>query len=259
MAGVSVVIITKNEEKRIASCIDSVRWADEVIVVDGLSTDRTAAIAQEKGAQVIAHRFEDDFGLERNIGIDHSRGEWILQLDADEIVTEGLRQQIQNIASSAQTPYVAYKFIRKNIFLGHVMRYGGWRHYSLHFFKKGYARYNGRVHHILEVNGRTGTLQAEIEHRPFENITQVISRQNRYTTIEARELFEKHGAISTRIIRHNLTIKPFKIFWKIYVRKKGYKEGVYGIVFTIIDMMTHFLRWAKYWQILITKEEEATS
>ncbi len=255
MGTLSVVIITKNEAARIGSCIDSVRWADEVIVVDGLSTDKTAEVARAHGAKVISHRFEDDFGLERNIGIDAAHGDWILQLDADEIVTEHLKAEIQNVISSSDSPHAAYKFIRKNIFLGHVMRYGGWWHYSLHFFKRGYARYHGRVHHVLEVNGTVGTISAEIEHRPFDSIAQVIQRQNRYTSIEAKELFEQYGVLPYRLVRQNLTIKPLKIFWKIYIRKRGYREGVYGIVFTIIDMMTHFLRWAKYWQIVMQAQD----
>lgn len=244
----SVVIITKNEEEKIGRCLESVKWADEIVVVDGYSTDRTVEICRQCGAKIIQHQFEGDFGKERNIGTDEASGDWILQLDGDDVVTDGLRQKIEDILSK-EVEYVAYKFIRKNFFLGHLMRYGGWYYYYPHLYKKGFARYEGRVHHLLKIDGKIGVLEEAIEHYPFQNLEQFINRQNRYTSIEAEEMLQKEGLIDAKVVRYNLTVKPIKLFWKMFVKKKGFKEGRYGLVFSILYAWVHFIKWAKYWEL----------
>jgi glycosyltransferase involved in cell wall biosynthesis len=248
----SVVILTKNEEDKIRKCLESVKWADEVILVDGFSTDRTADIAKECGAKVIQHKFEGDFGEERNIGIDNSSGDWILQLDADEVVTEGFKNKVTDILNGNYR-HTAYKFLRKNIFLGRFMRYGGWYHYSSHFFKKGHARYKGRVHHHLIADGEIAPLDVEIEHYPFASVADLITRQNRYTTIEAQEILELEGKLDEKKIRYNIKVKPVKLFWKFYVKKRGYREGMHGFVFSVLFAWVHFLKWVKYWELVREK------
>lgn len=243
----SIVIICKNEEDKIGRCLESVRWADEIVVVDGFSTDGTVEICKNYGARVIQHQFAGDFGQERNIGIDNCSGGWILQLDADDVVTQGFRDKLTEILQTG-TEFAAYKFLRKNFFLGHLMRYGGWYHYSLHLFKRGFARYKGRVHHELIVDGKIGILNAEVEHHPFQNLTQFIARQNRYTTLEAKELVQLQGKIDEKQIQYNLRVKPIKLFWKFYIKKKGFREGMHGLIFSILFAWVHFLKWAKYWQ-----------
>jgi glycosyltransferase involved in cell wall biosynthesis len=248
----SVVILTKNEEDRIRTCLESIKWVDEIVLVDGESTDRTIDIAKEYGAKIVSHKFGGDFGEERNIGIDNSSGDWILQLDADEVVTEGFRKRVEEILNGDYGP-TAYKFIRKNTFLGKFMRYGGWYHYSPHFFKKGYARYKGRVHHHLIADGEIAKLEEEIEHNPFDNITELIGRQNRYTNLEAQEIFDLRGKIDEKEIRYNIKLKPVKLFWKFYVKKKGYKEGMHGFIFSVLFAWVHFLKWVKYWELVREK------
>jgi len=252
----SVVIIAKNEEDKIRNCLESVKWADEIVVVDGFSTDSTVDICRKYGARVVQHRFEGDFGEERNIGIDNSFGDWILQLDADEVVTEDFKNKVMKILRG-EGEATAYKFLRKNFFLGRFMRHGGWYHYSAHFFKKGFARYEGRVHHKLVADGEIAPLDAEIEHYPFDNIAQLITRQNRYTTIEAKELLELRGVIDEKEIRYNVKVKPVKLFWKFYIKKKGFKDGMHGFVFSVLFAWVHFLKWAKYWE-LVRKSEKSS-
>lgn len=251
----SVVIITKNEEDKVARCLESVKWAGEIIMVDARSKDRTTEIGKRYGAKIIYSDFADDFGRERNIGIDNATSEWILQLDADEIVTPGLRTAIENVLKKG-SEFHAFKFKRKNFFLGHFMKYGGWYHYSLHFFKRGFARYRGRVHHILDVKGKIGTMEEEIEHYPFSSLSQFVERQNRYTSIEAKEMLEQQKILPLRIIRYNLCRKPLKLFWKLYVKKRAFKDGMFGLVFSILFTWVHFLRWAKYWEQTIKVDEK---
>jgi glycosyltransferase involved in cell wall biosynthesis len=248
---ISVVVLTKNEEEKIKNCLESLRWADEVVIVDGFSTDRTVDIAREYGAKVVQHKFEGDFGKERNIGVENSTGDWVLQLDADEVVTEGFRKKTIAMLKG-DDKHAAYKFFRKNFFIGRFMRYGGWYHHSHHFFRKGFAHYDGKVHHQLVIDGEEGTLKADVEHYPFQSISQLISRQNRYTTIEARELFELRGKIDEKEVEFNIKKKPVKLFWKFYVKKKGFLEGVHGLVFSVLFAWVHFLKWAKYWEMCRT-------
>ena len=130
------------------------------------------------------------------------------------------------------------------------MRWGGWYHHSYHLFKKGYARYDGKVHHQLLVDGETGLLDAEVAHYPFKDLSQLITRQDRYTNLEAKELLDQRGKIDEKEVRYNVKVKPAKLFWKFYVKKKGYREGMHGFIFSVLFSWTHFLKWAKYWELV---------
>jgi len=248
----TALLIVKNEEKRIKGCLDSVRWADEIVVVDGFSRDKTVEICNEYGAKVVQHEFEGGFDIDCNLGIDNSLGDWILKLDADEVVTDSLKEDIQRVLEDDEG-HSAFKFHRKNFFLGHFMRYGGWYHYSLHFFKKGKARYKGQVHETLIVDGKIGQLEGDCEHYPFSSLTEFIDRHNRYSNIEAQRIFDEQGLLNKKTINYNLKIKPLKRFWKFYVKKKGFLEGIYGLVFSVLFAWVHFLNWAKYWEMVKDK------
>jgi len=245
---ISAVILTKNEAHLIRRCLEAIRWVDEIIVVDGESTDGTPEICREYGATVVTHRFEGDFGQERNIGNAHATKDWILQLDADDLATEGFRRAAEEVLRN-ESPHAAYRFRRTNCFLGHWMRYGGWDHYSLHFFRRGKARYQGRVHHALLVDGSIGTLEATIEHYPFTSLEQFVDRQNRYTSLEALELMAQRSAVSEHELRYQLMVRPIKLFWKLYVKKQGFRDGMHGLVFAGLYSFVHFLKWAKYWEL----------
>ena len=250
----TVVVTTKNEEDKIRKCLESVKWADQIVIVDGYSTDKTLDICREYGAKIVQNKFDGNFDKERNIGIDNATGDWILQLDADEIVTAGFRKDIENVLNT-DGGFNAYKFKRKNYFLGHPMIYGGWYHDSLHFFKRGFARYKGKIHETLIVDGKIGQLKGEVEHYPFKSITQFIARHDGYSAREALYVYEQRGIVSKKEIEYNLRIKPLKLFWKFYVKKQGFREGVYGLVFSVLYAWVHFLNWAKYWELIKNKTE----
>jgi glycosyltransferase involved in cell wall biosynthesis len=142
---ISAVILSKNSEKKIEKCLISLKgWADEILLVDGGSTDKTHDIAKRYGAKVYLHPFSGSFAEERNFGTDKASGDWVLQLDSDEIVTDALKSKCDE--TLPLTKCAAFKFRRKNVFLGHEFTYGGWYHWSQHLLKKGCARYEGRVH-----------------------------------------------------------------------------------------------------------------
>lgn len=244
---ISAVILTKNEAGRIRSCLQALRWVDEMIVVDGESTDGTPDICREHGAKVVTHRFSGDFGQERNVGTEHATKDWTLQLDADDLVTDEFCRAADAILRRG-SPHAAYRFRRTNCFLGRWMRHGGWDHYSLHFFRRGKARYQGRVHHDLLVDGTIGVLNAPVEHYPFDSLEQFLDRQNRYSSLEAQELFDREGPVPEATLRYHIMRRPLKLFWKVYVKKRAFLDGMHGLIFTGLFSFVYFLKWAKYWE-----------
>lgn len=250
----SVVILTKDAEDSVRDCLESIKGAEEIIIVDGFSSDRTVEICRNYTDNIILSEFKG-FAAERNKGIDSASGDWILQLDADEVVTSALAKALRE-AMGQPAPYVGYKFRRKNFFLGRPMRYGGWYHYSAHFFKKGFGRYEGLIHERLKLNGRQGVIEAEIEHRPFASIAQFISRQNRYTGYEAREILNEKGVLGKKVVMHNLYFKPLKLFWKFYLKKQGFREGMIGFIFSVLFSYVHFMKWIKYWELTYGQKAE---
>lgn len=251
----SAVIITKNAEDKVRNCLESIKWADEIVVVDGFSTDSTVSICQEYGAKIIQRKFQG-FDKERNAGVDQSSGDWILQLDADDVVTGGMRQAIEKILADSENKYAAYKFRRQNFFLGKAMKYGGWYHYSAHFFRKGKAFYQGSIHETLMVKGEMGKMEEIIEHHPFCSLSEFIDRQNRYTNLQAQRMLDEFGARDTAFARKGLLKKTRKTFWKLYVKKKGFLEGMHGIVFAVLYAWVEFSKWAKYWELVRKREEK---
>ncbi|KJJ83353.1 family 2 glycosyl transferase [Candidatus Omnitrophus magneticus] len=225
------------------------KWADEIIIVDGNSTDNTLAIARKYTDKIITSDFAG-FGEERNKGAEFAKGDWILQLDADEIVTDAMRNRLNSLLDGNDAGCASFKFRRKNIFLGKIMTYGGWYHYSHHLYKKGFAHYEGDIHEKLIVNGLTGTMEESLEHYPFYSLAEFIERQNRYTGLQAMEQFKSNPKITEKEILYNLRVKPLKLFWKMYFKKKGYKEGPHGFIFSILFAWVHFVKWAKYWEIV---------
>jgi len=222
-------------------------WADEIVVVDGESEDKTASIAEGLGAKVIQRRFEKDFSKERNAVMERSSGDWVLHMDADERVTDGFKKKVDGIIDSAEGVDIL-KFRRKNFFLGHAMEHGGFCHYIPNLVRKN-VRFEGALHERPVYQGGIETVEADIEHYPFSSITQFVERHNRYSSVEAEELFKLYGDSKLKEVKKNALRVTFKKFWKMYVKKKGYKEGMYGLVFSILFAFTNFLIWVKYWEM----------
>ena len=253
---ISAVLLTKNEESRVTRCLESIRWADEIIVVDGLSTDRTVEICQRYGARVMSRAFSGSFSEERNAGTDMAAGDWILQLDGDDEVSEELREALQRMLREGTT-HAAFNVRRKNNFLGHWMMRGGWYHYYRAVYPKSACRFEGLVHEVLQVQGTTGVLEGAIIHTPFTSLEQFITRQNRYTTLEARQILEQRGVLPAREVRYQVTWRPLKLFWKSYVKKQGFREGWHGLVFALLFMWVHVMKWVKYWELVRQHYEPA--
>jgi len=243
---VAAVIIAKNEERRIVSCLESVKWCDEIIVVDDMSTDDTHNICRHFKAKVVAHPLNEDYARQRNVGIETSGSDWILQLDADERVSPELKNDLKEKLKNSND-VIAYRICRKNYFLGKFMRYGGWYERQVRFFKKGKARYTRPIHEQLQINGKVGELKSCIEHYPFRTISEFIKRQLYYADIEARLLHQERGRLDLKEIRRHIMTRPAKLFFKLFIKKQGFRDGMHGFIFSILNAWRHLIIWSIYW------------
>jgi glycosyltransferase involved in cell wall biosynthesis len=245
-----VVLMTKNEEDKLIRCLEAVKWADEIVIVDDFSTDKTVELARRYTDKIIFHASLDNHDQQWNLGIDAASAEWILHIDADEIVPESLRQKIAQILLDAKG-FCAFRMMRRNHFLGRWMRFGGWTHSHLILFRKDSSRCVGKGIHVkVEVKGKIGALDAYIDHYPFKNITQFIDRQNHYSNAQAKEMFADFGQSKIKKeLKRNLKSRPFKLFWKMFVKKGAFRDGMHGFIFSVLFSWAHFLLWAKYWEL----------
>lgn len=251
---ISAVVMTKNVAHTVERVLKSITWADELVIVDGFSTDATLDICRKYTDKIIQNKWDGfRFATERNLGIKHASCDWILQIDPDERCTPEFRDAVLKMLEEKNNPNIAYDYHKKNYFLGHFMRYGGWYHYTRHMFKKGHAHYEGIIHERLIVDGKVGKMEEAIEHFPFDNISQFIERHNGYSDREAYQTLEEQGVLSDKEIRYQMTIKPFKRFYKFYIKKKGHKDGIYGFIFSVLFAWVHFLNWTKYWELVKLK------
>lgn len=247
----AVVLMTKNEETRLAACLDRVQgWADEIVIIDDLSTDRTVEVARRYTDRIFSMASEDDHCRQWNRGIERAASHWILHIDADEWVTPALKRAIDGVLID-DGGHSAFEIMRLNHFLGRPMRHGGWHHRHRILFRRDRARCVGRGIHSgarMQIDGTTGFLNSDIEHYPFSSIAQFLERQNRYTSVEAAIAVAEQSAVSGRTIWYHTAWRPVKLFWKTYVKKQGWRDGWHGFVFSWLFAFVHFLHWAKVWE-----------
>ena len=240
---ISVVIIAKNEEKDIPRCLNSLKnFADEIIVVDDESTDNTAKIALEYGAKVFRRPLNNNFAEQTNFGINKAKNNWIFIIDADEELTEDLKKEI--IERIGKEEYSAYQMPIKNIFYGKFLEYGGVKGYKIRLFKKSNAYFIGEVHQNLIVNGKIGTLKNYFIHH-LKSVDDYLFKILKYTDIEAKNFVNSQNKIKLKEVKYRLTYKTFKTFFKLYIKKKGYKDGHQGLIWAILNTIGPQIRWLK--------------
>lgn len=247
---IAAVIMTMNSEAIVEGTLKSVAgWVDEIVVLDGFSSDKTVEICRRYTDKVFQNKWDKKrFCTERNLGASKATADWCLQIDPDERATPAFRDAVLRMLAS-NTPHAAFEFRKKNFFFGHFMRYGGWYHYSLHLYRRGKAEYTGYIHESLKVDGTIGRIEAPVEHYPFQSFSQFVQRHNWYAQLEAREEFDTHGRLPDARVQYELKRKPLKRFFKFYVKKLGFLEGEYGLIFSVLFAWVHFMNWAKYWEL----------
>jgi glycosyltransferase involved in cell wall biosynthesis len=237
---VSVVIPVLNEVAQIADAVASVSWADDVIVVDGGSTDETAAVARAAGAQVLVLA-GDTIAGQRNLGIASARHTWVLALDADERVTPRLRAEIGGIVCAARVTRLAYRMRFRNHYLGRELRYGPWgRDWHIRLFTRDRRYVCNRVHEHLESIDDVGTLAGEILHYPYRDLAHHVAKVVQYARWGADDLHARGRTAGV----WELAARPAWRFVRDYIVFSGWRDGLIGFVAAAISAFASFLKYA---------------
>lgn len=241
----SVVVITKNEEDNIGKCLRSAyNWADEILIVDDESTDRTVEVAG-KYADRILHRRMDNEGTHRNWAYAQAKNEWVLSLDADEYATEELKEEISKAITDDQ--FHAYSIPLRNYIGSYWVKHSGWYPAGkLRMFMKSRFKYEEvEVHPRVFLDGETGHLTKDIVHKGYPDFEHFLGSLNRQTTLEARKWIQtgRHMSLGRAIWR---TMDRFP---RSYIRKKGYKDGFIGFMIAFFASLYQIMSYAKYWQM----------
>ncbi|MBI3312374.1 MAG: glycosyltransferase family 2 protein [Candidatus Omnitrophica bacterium] len=240
----SVVILTKNEAGRIRDCMQSVQWAEEVLVVDDESTDDTVRLAESLGARVLRRKMDLE-GRHRNWAAMQATHEWILSLDADERVTPALAQEIIALMSGGPSHDI-YTMPRRNYIGTQWIRHGGWYpSEQLKLFKKSKFRWEETtVHPRAMSSGSSGSLTHDLLHFSYRDIEDFVSKLNRQTTLEAA----KWIADGRRMTWGKALWRAIDRFVRSLVMKRGYRDGMYGYVVAVMAGMYQIISFCKYWE-----------
>jgi glycosyltransferase involved in cell wall biosynthesis len=242
---VSAYVITYNEADKIRDALASIAWVDEIVVLDSHSTDGTLAICREFTKKVYQCDFQG-FGKLRNHALEFVTHDWVLSLDADERATPMLRDEIK--AELAQGPNAEAFFVpRKNLFLGRWIRHGGWYpdYRQPQFFHKGRFRYlEDLVHEGYRVNGRIGYLQGHVMQVPFLDLGQFLRKMSRYSTLMSEQMAQR----GRRFHSHQLITHPLFTFFKMYVARQGFRDGMPGLILALLYAYYSFVKYAKLWE-----------
>jgi glycosyltransferase involved in cell wall biosynthesis len=247
METISVVISAYNEEKKLPRTLKSVQWVDEIVVIDNSSTDQTSSICREFGAKVYTEPNHTMLNINKNIGIKKATKDWILYLDADEVITEELKKEIISILKDKKNTLKGYWIPRKNIIFGKWIEHGlWWPDCQLRLFRNGIGKFPCKhVHEKLEVEGETGTLREPYTHYNYETISQFLYKMDRiYTENEVEKL--KSGGY--QVAWFDAIRFPMSDFLKVYFSENAYKDGVHGLILSILQAFYSFVVFAKLWE-----------
>jgi len=245
MAKLSALIITLNEQDNIEECIKSIRWADEIIVVDSGSKDSTVAIARKFTSKVYINEFKD-FSSQKNFCLSKAACEWVLFLDADERITEDLRLKIQGVIKYDEGPD-SYYIKRSTYIFGRLFKHGGHdKDYQLRLFKKRKGHFYQPVHEKVELSGgRAGYIDEPMLHYSSSNISQYVGKLNLYTDLESAYMAGRQKRISAV----GIFTKPMLRFIQKYIVQLGFMDGPEGFIFYTFSSYYDFVRCAKLWEI----------
>jgi glycosyltransferase involved in cell wall biosynthesis len=243
---ISAVVIAYNDAPNMRRCLDSLHWADEIVVIDSHSTDGTTDICLEYTEKVFHYPFQG-FGALRNQAITHAAHDWIFSLDTDEWATSEVQQEIKNLL--AQDPAMQAYFVpRRNYFLDRWIKHCGWYpdYRQPQLFHKAHMQYReDLVHEGFDVTGKTGFLQSHVEQIPFRDIDQFWRKMDRYSTLRA-EAMHREGC---KFHVHQLISHPLFTFSKMYIWRIGIFDRKPGLILSMLYAYYTFVKYAKLWEL----------
>jgi len=240
----SVIVPTFNEERNVAACLESVRFADEILVVDSFSTDGTLEIARRMATRVLQHEYLNS-AAQKNWTLPQTAHRWVLIVDADEQVSPGLEREIRGLLETGP-PCEGYVIRRLNHFHGKPIRHGGWgRDRVLRLFNRDRGRYQEKdVHAEVDVNGRVAQLKHPLLHDTFRGFADYLRKIDRYTRWGADDL-HRRGRRAGPI---DLAVRPPWRFVKRYLLQGGFLDGIEGLLISGLDTYSVFLKYARLWE-----------
>lgn len=245
---ITCIILTRNEEKNIKNCLDSVSFCDEVIVIDDNSTDNTKKISEKYGAVFITHSLQDDFAAQRNYALKRAKNEWVLFIDADEVVTDKLAKSIQLalLSDSVQGYYIN----RQDEMFGEILKHGELKDKKfLRLGLKTKGKWEGKVHETWSGIEKTGILKGDLLHYPHKTLSEFIAEINFYTTLRAQELKDQGQRSNIFTIIFYTKAK----FFQIYVLKLGFLDGMSGLLLSTFMSFHSFLVRSKLYLLQVKK------
>jgi glycosyltransferase involved in cell wall biosynthesis len=251
LSSLSVIVITKNEERNIRECLESVAWAGEIVVVDAGSADRTVEIAKTVTPKVYVDAWKG-YGAARNEALTHCDKEWVLWLDADERVTPALAAEIKSAVASAGSDVAGYEVPRAAYFLGRWIKHCGWYPaYVVRLFRRGAGRFTeDKVHEKLEVDGQIRRLKSDLLHFTDPNLFHYFEKFNRYTSLAAEELLAQRRKFRLS----QLLLRPAWVFMRMYIVQRGIFDGLQGFILSLLSSFYVFVKYAKLWELSHTDE-----
>ncbi|MFN3403726.1 MAG: glycosyltransferase family 2 protein [Cytophagaceae bacterium] len=242
---ISAIVITKNEEANIARCLGSLNWVDEIILLDSGSTDSTMKIAAQFNNVKCLTTEWLGYSATKQAATDKSKNEWILWVDADEVISDQLREEI--IGLKSDNNHVAFEMPRKTFFMGQWVKHCGWYPGRVtRLFNKNSCRFNNKIlHEGLDINGSTGRLKADILHYSYTSLYQYFDKMNYYGKFGAEELVRKGRKFGW----HQLIINPLHTFIKTYFFNKGILDGTTGFIISVGSSFSNFIKYVNFYYL----------
>lgn len=252
MEKLSAALIVKNEEKFIRQCLESLKWADEIVILDGFSSDRTVEICREYTEKVFQRPFSGSFNEERQFLLSKADNDWVFMVDADMVVPAATRDEIKAFLSSGRTgEYAAFNFRGLTIYLGRAIRHCGWYDASYtRLFNKKKGAYDTRLKYIdnFVPAGRAGVMKEPLIHYGFETFSEHVMRIDRYTTLNAEDLRIKGVRITPLNSIWYFVGKPAAVFLYKYLYKAGFLDGAHGFAVCSISAFVYLISYFKLWE-----------
>jgi glycosyltransferase involved in cell wall biosynthesis len=247
---ISVLVVARDEAHNLAECLAAAHWADErVVVVDAASRDATLDIAR-RDADRVAVRVFDDFAGQRNAALAMATGDWVLSVDADERITPRLAAEIRRVIGEPDAPHRGYRVPIRSEILGRRFGFSGTQDdLPLRLFRRDSGRWTGPVHEVVELRGSTGVLRGELRHRTIPTMAVFLDKINRYTTLEAEGLADRRRPFRVA----DLTLRPAWTFFKLYVLKQGFRDGVEGFMFCLFSGVSAAVRAWKHRELTLSR------
>lgn len=249
----SAIVITKNAGKKLERCLASLRFCDEIVVVDSGSMDETIKIAEKHHTHVIQSK-DTSYSENRNLGAKHAKGDWLLYIDADEVVTDILEKNIFERITNDDLRITNYRIFRKNIILGKWLKHGGWWPDPVHRLikKSSLVRWEGALHEQPKVTGEIGEIREPIIHYSKDSVSEMVENSKLFAPIEARLLFEsKHPPIRV----YHVFLAMWGELWNRGILKSGWLDGPIGILEVFYQMFHKILVYGTLWEMQIKKQE----